>query len=99
MSKGRVSLGELMGRSNAEKAKGGITLADLPEILGDAHPELPKDSVGRHRLVRALKARFGPNFRALPGVTGLLKEFDEELAMEHRIAQIKQIKYRPKGRG
>jgi len=94
----KVSLAEIMGKTGETAKRRGLQLSDLPEILGDAHPELPKDSVGRHRLVRALKARFGPNFRALPGVTGLLKEFDAELAMEHRIAQIKQIKYKPKGR-
>ena len=96
MSK-RAGLAEIMGARGAELGKKGIALADLPELLGDAHPDLPKDAVGRHRLVRALKARFGPNFRALPGVADVLKEFDGVVSVEGQIARIKQLKYSPKG--
>lgn len=92
MSQKRASLAEIMGRRGADMASKGITLEDLPELFGEAMPDLPKNAVGRYRLLRSLKARFGPNFRALPGVSSVLKEFDNEVAREERIAKIKQVK-------
>lgn len=89
----KVSLAELMG---SQASRGDLSLSKLPEILGEAMPELPRNSVGRHRLVRALQQRFGSNWRSLPGVKGLVKEFDDEVSIERRIAQIKQIRMKGK---
>lgn len=88
MSKLKVSLAELMGSQGAE----GLSLKSLPSVLGEAMPELPRNAVGRHRLVRALQQRFGNNFRTLPGVKDLVKQFDDEVSMEVRIARIQAIK-------
>lgn len=94
MSK-RAGLAEIMGRSGADKGQSGnLTLESLPEILGDAMPDLPRSAVGRYRLLRSLKARFGPNFRSLPGVSGLLKQFDGVLETERRVQQIRNVKVR-----
>jgi hypothetical protein len=93
----KVSLSEIMGRKGAEASKSGLSLDDLPEILGEAMPDLPKNAVGRYRLIRSLKARFGPNFRSLPGVMNVMKEFDTHIALEDRIAKIKEIKFPHKG--
>ncbi len=90
MSK-RASLSEVMGSAAAEKGSE-LKLEHLPEILGDAMPDLPKNAVGRYRLLRSLKARFGPNFRSLPGVTGLLTQFDGVLDTERTIHKIKSYK-------
>lgn len=90
MSK-KVTLAELMGSSAASRGSG-LSLKQLPVILGDAMPELPRNSVGRHRLVRALQQRFGPNFRSLPGVGGLIKEFDSETELEQTVQRISAIK-------
>ena len=87
----KVSLAEIMGKSGAEHCEG-MSLDHLPEILGEAMPELPKNPVGRYRLLRSLKARFGPNFRSLPCVMGLLKEFDEVVDVEKKVAQIRNVK-------
>lgn len=87
-----ASLSELMGSA----ASGGLKLSNLHELLGHATPELPRDAVGRHRLIMALHQRFGPNFRSLPGISGLIKQFDDELAVEKKVAQIKQIKLKGK---
>lgn len=93
MAKGRSSLSELMGKSGAAAAQhGGLKLEHLPHILGDGMPELPRNAIGRHRLVMALKQRFGDNFRALPGVSGLVSQFDGEIATEEKIAKLKAIK-------
>lgn len=94
----KVSLAELMG-STAAGGNGKLSLKQLPEILGEAMPDLPRNSVGRHRLVRALQNRFGKNFRSLPGVTDLVKEFDRETDMERRIAQISSVKLKDYLRG
>lgn len=94
MAAKRASLAELMGKGAAAAGTSGkLSLDSLHEILGDAMPELPKNAVGRYRLVRSLKARFGPNFRALPGVGDLVKEFDGHVETEKQIERIRQIKY------
>lgn len=90
MSK-KTTLAELMGSSAASRGDN-LSLKQLPLILGDAMPELPRNSVGRHRLVRALQQRFGPNFRSLPGVGGLIKEFDSEVDIENTVQRISAIK-------
>lgn len=93
MSK-RTSLSELMG-SHAASQGGSLSLEHLPQILGDAMPELPRNAVGRIRLIRSLKARFGPNFRALPGVSNIVRDFDQAIVHEGRIAKISAIKLAP----
>ena len=89
---GKTQLSELMGSAASRSAP---KLSELHKILGDAMPELPRNAVGRHRLVRALQQRFGRNFRSLPGVSGLVKEFDRETQFEQKLVQIKGIKFRP----
>jgi len=88
----KTTLAELMGSSAAGRGEQGLTLKQLPVILGDAMPQLPRNAVGRHRLVRALQQRFGSNFRSLPGVSGLIKEFDDDMAFEHKVNKIAAIK-------
>jgi hypothetical protein len=95
--KQKLSLAELMGRNAATKGESGkLCLDDLHEILGESMPELPRTAVGRHRLVRALQQRFGANFRNLPGVGDLIKDFDAELGFEKKIAQMRAIRLRGK---
>lgn len=90
MSK-KNSLAEIMGAFGASQA-GNLELKHLPQILGDGLPDLPRNSVGRYRLVSALRQRFGDNFRSLPGVSGLVKQFDDEIALEDKIRKISSIK-------
>lgn len=85
-----------MGIEASNGGPSGLRLSQLPAILGDATPELPKNSVGRHRLIRALQQRFGRNFRSLPGVKDLITEFDGEIAFDQKVQQMRQIK--PKGK-
>ncbi len=95
MSAGRkATLAELMGKQGSD---GKLSLTHLPDLLGEAMPELPKSPVGRHRLIRSLQQRFGVNYRSLPGVKDLVEEFDREIAHAIRVAKIKAIKYKPKG--
>lgn len=75
-------MGELLGKSGA---KSDLSLADLPEILGEKMPELPKNRIGKFRLVSALQARFGPAYNNIPMVTKLIKEFDDEVETENII--------------
>lgn len=99
MSSRRPSLAEMMGVTASQSGQAGtLTLKQLPKILGDGMPDLPKNQVGRHRLVRALQQRFGQNWRSLPGVKDLVKEFDRDVDLEMRVAKIKQIKYKPRGK-
>lgn len=83
----------MMGSYGAEKADS-MTLKNLPELLGDLMPELPKTQLGRHRLVRALHQRFGDNFRSLPGIKGLISEFDKDIEFERKVAKLGAIRLR-----
>lgn len=95
MAERKASLAELMGTSAASAGEG-LRLSQLPMILGDAMPELPRTPVGRHRLIRALQQRFGGNFRSLPGVGSIVQEFDAEIAFERKVAEMRALKYRRK---
>lgn len=86
------SLAELMGITAAGAGPQGLSLSQLPQILGDNLPELPRSPVGRHRLIRALQQRFGRNFRSLPGVQNLITEFDGDIALEQQIARVRAVK-------
>lgn len=88
----RASLAELMGKK-ASESSGRLELDQLPEILGDAMPDLPRTAVGRHRLIRALQQRFGANFRSLPGLKDLISEFDKDVAFEVKLARMRSIRY------
>lgn len=69
-----ATLGELMGK-DAQLQK----LEDLPEVLGEKMPEIEFNQVGRLRLMRALRNRFGEGFRNIPGIKRVLEQFDDEV--------------------
>lgn len=79
---GKASLGELMGKAGEKEDLG---LKDLPLILGEKMPDLPKNRIGKFRLVNALQQRFGPGFKNIPMVTKIMKEFDDEVETENVI--------------
>lgn len=89
MSQGKVSLSELMGSRGAQ---GGLSLADLPKLLGDGMPDLPRNEIGRFRLIKALQQRFGQSYRQLPGVKNIIKDFDDDVAFEGKVQAMKSVK-------
>lgn len=91
----RATLAEIMGTTAAQLGGSqSLSLKHLPKILGESMPELPRNSLGRHRLVRSLQQRFGNNWRALPGVKDLVREFDSEILFEGRVRKMKAIRGR-----
>jgi len=82
-----ASLGELLGKS-AEKKD--LNLEDLPEILGEKMPELPKNRIGKFRLINALQMRFGNGYRNIPMVSKIIKQFDDEINFENTIRRNKK---------
>lgn len=93
----KLSLNELMGSGGA-KAKGRkLTLDDLGELLGERLPKVEYTPVGRLRLTTALRNRFGDNYKNLPGIEDILKEFDEESKFNVRLQEMKMIKAGKKG--
>lgn len=52
----------------------------LREILGDLTPRLEPTHRGRLRLIRALEARFGGNFRSYDVAHEALADFDEQVS-------------------
>lgn len=89
--RGKVTLSELMGRDE------GLSFDNLHEVLGDRMPEIKYTPVGRLRLTTALRNRFGDNYRHLPGVEKLLKQFDEEAKFAVKLQEMKMIKLGKKG--
>jgi len=89
----KPTLGEIMGKAPQD---GSMTLKDLPNIIGpDQMQELPPNAVGKYRLRRALQQRFGNGYRNMPGVRGLLKEFDDEIQFQSVLERVRKIQ--PKG--
>jgi hypothetical protein len=87
----RASLNELMGKGGADTKNREMSLKDLPNLLGDAMPVIDKTPVGRLRLVSALRNRFGDQWRNIPGVGSIMKEFDEEAKFRVKIEEMKMI--------
>lgn len=86
------SINELMGgRGHDAKAKE-LSLADLPQLLGERMPKIEHTPVGRLRLMDALRSRFGANFKNLPGIEKIIGEFDKEAAFNVKLQEMKMIK-------
>lgn len=88
----KATLNELMGSGGSKAKERDLDLDDLKEILGERMPKLEFNPVGRMRLTSALRVRFGENFSHLPGISGLLKKFDEEAKFAVKLAEMKQIR-------
>lgn len=84
----RSTLNELMGKRGTDFKEQGISFDDLPDLLGDSMPKLEFHALGRVRLVKALRNRFGSNFRNVPGVSQLMGKFDEAAKKEVGYAKI-----------
>ena len=94
----KVSLNELMG-SSAQQGKEHLTLDHLGTLLGERMPKLEFTPVGRFRLVSALRNRFGDNYRNLPGIDNIIKEFDHHADFSVKLAEMKMIKGGRKSNG
>ena len=91
MAKGRTTtLNELMGKRGGDFSKTGVELDDLPDLLGEAMPKLEYHALGRVRLMRALRQRFGDSFRNVPGISEVIKKFDEQAQEELRHHELKK---------
>ncbi len=87
----KVSLNELMGSGASDKKGRDLSLDDLTGLLGDRMPKLNFNPIGRMRLTTALRNRFGDNYRQLPGIDSILKEFDEHAKFEITKARMRMI--------
>jgi len=85
---GRISLGEIMG---GKGGKSQMCCEDLPDLLGEQMPKLDYTPVGRIRLVRALRNRFGAHYRNLPGVEDVLKDFDQRATHNVKMQQMRML--------
>lgn len=93
---GKSTLNEMMGGIGGKAKSGKLSLSDLGELLGERMPKLEYTPVGRHRLTTALHNRFGANYRSLPGIDDLMKEFDKEADFNVSLQKMKMIKPAPK---
>lgn len=89
----RKSLAEIMGSSASQAVQQRpLSFGDLPDLLGDGMPKLEFTPLGRIRLVKALRNRFGAGFRNVPGISDLLNDFDSETGLAQKIREIKLAK-------
>lgn len=51
-------------------------------------PILDPTPLGRHRLIQSFKRKFGDTFRNVPGVSGVIKEFDRQRDMIKKTIKI-----------
>ena len=84
-----ASLNEIFGKGGEKEE---FDLSDLKDILGEKMPEMPFSAVGRVRLLKALKIRFGDGFRNIPKLKGLISKFDDEIKTDLDMRKIKRIK-------
>lgn len=80
--KANLTLGEVMGRKGENAHTRGLDLSDLPDLLGEGMPHLEYHALGRVRLMRALRQRFGENFKNIPGIQSVIQKFDHEAKIE-----------------
>lgn len=92
MSRPKATMNEVMGSAGGQKTGRTPTLESLPELLGEKMPRLPLNKVGKVRLLQALKNRFGDGYRNLPGVLGILEDFDLRVEHSNRVEKMKRIK-------
>lgn len=92
----KASLNELMGKAGSKAGTKKLTLDDLGELLGEKLPKLEFNPVGRLRLTSALRQRFGDQYRNLPGISDIMKEFDEEARFSVKLQEMKQIRAKRK---
>lgn len=88
----KKTLNELMGKRGGDAASARkLTLDDLGDILGERMPKLQFNPVGRMRLTSALRQRFGDNWQHLPGISDIVKEFDNEAKFNVKLQEMKLI--------
>ena len=80
-----ATLAELLG-----KDVGQMSMSDLPKLLGEKMPEIPHNRIGRFRLNQALKLRFGPGYKNIPGIKNILSEFDKHVETENIVKMNKE---------
>jgi len=85
-----ASLAEIFGKEKGEKER--FELSDLKDLLGEKMPDMPYNRVGKVRLIKALRNRFGEGFRNMKQLQGLLKDFDNEIKTDLDIRKIKKMK-------
>lgn len=85
----KISMGEILGTKQGNE----ITLDNLHEFLGvDKTPDMPRNAVGRHRLIQALRGRYGDQFRNVKMLKKLVDDFDAEIRHAETIHKLKKIK-------
>ncbi len=92
----KISMNELMGKSGSKAESKKLSVDDLGDLLGEKMPVLSYTPVGRMRLTNALRNRFGDNYRHIPGIADIIKDFDEQTKFNVKLAEMKMIKLKKK---
>ena len=93
----KLSLAEILGKKGASSSsQRKLTLEDLGDLIGEGLPEINFDAVGKHRLLTALRNRFGDGYRNISAAKDIIADFDEKRRFEERLQDLRAIKYKPK---
>lgn len=67
-----------------------MDLRPIHAVLGEQNtPILEPTRVSRFRLIRALQAKYGPAFKALPGVQHAINHFDSESSYFQKLKKVR----------
>lgn len=61
----------------------------IKQVLGEQTPAVTPDALGRHRLMNALKQKFGPGYRNHPEATKARSHFESEF---NHFRQLRKLK-------
>ena len=93
----KLSLAEILGKKGASSSsQRKLTLEDLGDLIGEGLPEINFDAVGKHRLLTALRNRFGDGYRNISAAKDIITDFEEKRRFEERLQDLRAIKYKPK---
>jgi len=69
-----------------------LDLSPLQKHFKDGElPNIDESPVGRIRLIRAFSRKYGPNYRAYPGVSDAITHYDKESQMINLIKKNKEL--------
>lgn len=68
-----------------------MDMKPIKKVLGEDMPDISPTPLGRLRLLNALKAKFGANYRNIPGAAEALSHFSDEMRYFEALRKVKGV--------
>lgn len=85
MKKENITVREMMGEEVPMK----MDLSPIKEALGEDLPEIPANSLGKIRLVKLLRNKYGINYRNFAPAIRALNHFESEMRYIHHYMKVR----------